>query len=191
MMNRQKEKEIVNNIIKKDVKTLLDFYRQYQRPVFNFIFRQTKDQFLSEELTQDVFLEFIEALRDFRYQASLKTFLFSIAKNKTIDWIRKKKIKKILFSALPSYVVEGLKFVLMDEEIEKKFLTKKIAKVFKTLPNDYRFILRQKYLDGERVTEIAEKLQLGFKATESLLFRARQAFIKAFKTLPWKLLTYA
>ena len=94
-MNRQKEKEIVNIIIKKDVKTLLDFYRQYQRPVFNFIFRQTKDQFLSEELTQDVFLEFIEALRDFRYQASLKTFLFSIAKNKTIDWIRKKKIKKI------------------------------------------------------------------------------------------------
>lgn len=180
----EKEKQIVNNIIKKDQKTLLEFYRKYQKPVFNFIFRQTKDYHISEELTQDVFIDFLEALRDFRYQSTLKTFLFSIAKNKTIDWIRKKKIKKIIFSALPSYIVEGLKVVFIDEEIEKKVLARKIKKVFAVLPNDYRFILRQKYIDGEKVNEIAKKLRLRFKATESLLFRARQAFIKVFKTLP-------
>jgi RNA polymerase sigma-70 factor (ECF subfamily) len=49
-------------------------------------------------LTQDTFVDFLEALRDFRYQSSLKTFIFSIAKNKNIDWLRKKKIKKIIFS---------------------------------------------------------------------------------------------
>lgn len=180
----EKEKEIVNNIIKKDQKTLLEFYQRYQHPVFNFIFRQTKDYHLSEELTQDVFIDFIEALRDFRFQASLKTFLFAIAKNKTVDWIRKKKIKKVIFSALPAYIVEGLKVVFIDEEIDKKELAKKIKKVFESLPNDYRFILRQKYIDEVKIIEIAKKLQLGFKATESLLFRARQAFIKVFRGLP-------
>jgi len=183
-MISEKEKQIVANIIKRDQKTLLEFYQKYQKPVLNFIYRQTKDYHLSEELTQDVFIDFIEALRDFRYQSSLKTFIFSIAKNKTIDWIRKKKIKKIIFSALPSYIVEGLKVVFIDEEIEKKDLAKKIKKVFEILPNDYRLILRQKYIDGTKVDEIAKRLQLGFKATESLLFRARQAFIKAFKTIP-------
>jgi len=52
------------------------------------------------------------------------------------------------------------------------------------LPNDYQFVLRLKYIEGERVNNIAKKLSLGFKATESLLFRARKAFIKVFETLP-------
>jgi len=182
-MISEKEKNIVNNIIKKDTRTLNIFYKKYYQSIFNFIYRQTKDYSLSEELTQDVFIDFIEGLRNFRFQASLKTYIFSIAKNKVIDWIRKKKIKKIIFSALPSYIVERLKVVFIDEELEKKALTHKINRVFAKLPNDYRLILRQKYLDGDPVTEIAKRLQLGFKATESLLFRARQAFIKLFNNV--------
>ncbi len=174
------ELEIVKKILKKDEKVLRLFYNQYYKQVFNFIYRKTKKYHLSEELTQDTFIDFLEALRDFRFQSSLKTFIFSIAKNKTIDWIRKKKIKKIIFSMLPNYVVEGLKVVLMDEEIEKKALTKKITHVFSKLPNDYRKILRQKYVEEVKVDQIAQDFKLGFKATESLLFRARKAFVKIF-----------
>ncbi len=176
------ESEIVERILKKDEKAFRVFYNSYQKQVFNFIYRKTKNYHLSEELTQDSFVDFLDALRDFRFQSSLKTFLFSIAKNKTIDWMRKKKIKKIIFSMLPDYVVEGLKIVLMDEEIEKKVLTRKIEKVFLRLPNDYRKVLRQKYIEEAKVGEIAQNFNLSFKATESLLFRARQAFIKIFKT---------
>src|SRR4030042_1569190 len=152
---RNNEIEIVERIIKKDEKALRFFYNQYYKQVFNFIYRKTKKYHLSEELTQDTFIDFLEALRDFRFQSSLKTFIFSIAKNKTIDWIRRKKIKTFIFSMLPDYVVEGLKVVLMDEEIEKKALAKKIAHVFSKLPNDYRKILRQKYIEDAKVDQIA------------------------------------
>lgn len=84
---------------------------------------------------------------------------------------------------LPNYVVEGLKIVLLDEEMEKKALTKKIAHVFSKLPNDYQRILRQKYIEGIKVDKIAQNFNLGFKATESLLFRARKAFVKIFKDI--------
>jgi RNA polymerase sigma-70 factor (ECF subfamily) len=174
------EVEIVQRMIKKDEKALRIFYNQYYKQVFNFVYQKTKKYHLTEELTQDTFIDFLDALRDFRYQSSLKTFLFSIAKNKTIDFMRKKKIKTLIFSMLPSYVVEGLKVVLMDEEIEKKELTKKIAHVFEKLPNDYRKILRQKYIEEIKVDQIAVDFKLGFKATESLLFRARRAFVKIF-----------
>lgn len=184
MSKNLKDQLIVDKIIKKDESTLLKIYREYHDQLFNFIYRQTKDYHVSQELTQDTFLDFIESLRDFRFQSSLKTYLFSIAKNKSIDWIRKKKLKKILFSALPDYIVEGLKVVFMDDQLEQKALKKKIKQVFDELPNDYRLILRQKYQDGEKVTSIAKKLRLGFKATESLLFRARAAFMKIFNSLP-------
>ena len=178
------EATLVKRIIHRDEKALLLLYKKYQKSIHYYIYRKLKDYHVAEEIAQDVFLDFIEALRDFHFQSSIKTFLFAIARNKTIDFIRKKKLKKILFSALPSYVVEGLKTIFIDEEIEKEELSNKIKATLETLPNDYSIVLRLKYIDGEKVNNIAEKLSLGFKATESLLFRARKAFIKIFQTLP-------
>ena len=176
----QEEKVLLEKIIKKDERALLRLYKKYQPSVFNYVKSQISNYQTAEELTQDIFIDFIEALRDFRFQSSLKTFLFSIARHKIIDQIRKKKLKNILFSRLPSYVVEGLKAVFIDEEIDKKELRKKITRILESLPNDYRLILRLKYVEGIKIKEIANKLEMNFKATESLLFRARKSFIKVF-----------
>jgi len=182
-MNNKKDKELVEKIIKRDERSLIVLYEDYRRPLLSFVNRQIKDQYRAEEIIQDTFLDFIESLRDFHFQSSLKTFIFSIAKNKTIDYMRKKKLKKILFSALPPYFIESLKAVFIDDEIEKKELSTKIKNTLERLPNDYRFILRLKYIEGEKVRVISQKLNLEFKATESLLFRARKAFIKLFNKL--------
>jgi len=176
----QEEKELLEKIIKKDEKALFYVNKKYQPLIFNFVKSQINNYQLAEELTQDIFMDFIEALRDFRSQSSLKTFLFSIARHKIVDQIRKKKIKNILFSKLPSYIVESLKVVFIDEEIDKKELKEKIYKILDSLPNDYRAVLRLKYIEGINVCEIAGKLKMKFKATESLLFRARKSFIKVF-----------
>ncbi len=178
------ERKIVKKIIQRDEKTLFSLYQKYKKPVLKFIFRQLKDSQLSEEITQDVFLDFLDSLRDFRGDCSLKSFLFSIAKYKVIDAIRKKKLKNIFFSHLPPYFVERLAPIILDDELERKELAKKIKRTFERLPNDYQIVLRLKYIDGEKVIQIAEKLMMNFKAVESLLFRARKAFIKVFKSLP-------
>ena len=180
-INRE-EKELLEKIIKKDEKALFYVYKKYQPSIFNFVKMQINNYQLAEELTQDIFIDFIEALRDFRFQSSLKTFLFSIARHKIVDQIRKRKIKNILFSRLPSYIVEGLKVVFIDEEIDKKELREKILKILESLPNDYRVVLRLKYIEGIKVNEIAGKMKMNFKATESLLFRARKSFIKVYNS---------
>src|SRR3989339_1753251 len=176
----QEEKELLEKIIKRNERALFHVYKKYQPAIFNFVKSQRSNYQIAEELTQDIFIDFIEALRDFRFQSSLKTFLFSIARHKIVDQIRKKKLKSILFSKLPSYIIESLKAVFIDEEIDKKELKEKISKVIESLPNDYQVILRLKYIEGIKIKEIAEKLKMNFKATESLLFRARKSFIKVF-----------
>ncbi len=175
------DRRLIAGLIKKNDKVIIEFYRQFSPQILRYIRRQLRDYGTAEEVMQDVFLDFIERIRDFHGQSSVKTYLFSIARNKVIDVIRKKKIKRILFSALPAYIVEGLKTILIDEEIEKKELARKIKKTLDSLPNDYQFVLRLKYIEGEKVIMIAKRLSLGFKATESLIFRARKAFIKVFK----------
>jgi len=183
MKTSQEEKEIVEKIINRDNNAFIHFYKKNYLLVFNFIKKKINDKGKAEELTQDVFFDFIESLRDFHFNSSLKTFLLSIAKNKVIDEIRKKKIKNILFSRLPNFLVEGLKVVFIEEEINKKELRKKINEVFKKLPKDYRIILRLKYIENKKVSYIAKKFNMKFKATESLLFRARKAFINIFNKI--------
>jgi len=179
----QEEKEIVKKIISKDENAFFQFYKKNYSLVFNFIRSKIKEKSRVEELTQDVFFDFIEALRDFHFQCSLKTFILAIARNKVIDEIRKKKIKKILFSNLPDFFVESLKVVFIDEELTKSELRKKIERVFEKLPKDYQLVLRLKYIENKKVSFIAKKFKMKFKATESLLFRARKAFIKIFNSL--------
>lgn len=174
------EKELVSLILKRDEAAFMSFVKAHEKVLFNYIYRQIRDPEIAEELVQDVFIDFLEALRNFQFQSKLKTFLFSIAKYKVIDVMRKKKIKKVFFSALPDYVVEGLSPVMMEEQLEKKELASKIQTIINTLPHDYQVILRLKYIDGVRVKNIASKLSLTFKATESLLFRARRAFTRLF-----------
>lgn len=84
---------------------------------------------------------------------------------------------------MPAYILEGLTAVVFDDGLEKKELSTKIKHVFDHLPNDYKMVLRLKYIEGAKVKTIANKLSLGFKATESLIYRARKAFIKVFHTV--------
>ncbi|HRN70454.1 MAG TPA: RNA polymerase sigma factor [Candidatus Woesebacteria bacterium] len=182
-MNKHADHIIVAKLIAHDEQALFSLYKTYNLALYNFIYKKLQDKQLAEELTQDVFIELVESLRDFRFQCSLKTFLFTIARNKAIDYIRRKKLKRILFSALPSFVVEGLASVVMDDDIEKKEVQQKIEKTLQKLPHEYQIILRLKYIEEKPVGYIAEKLLKTFKSTESLLFRARKAFIKAYGTL--------
>ncbi len=183
MATSENETKLIEQIMHRDEKALHELIRTYRPQLSQFIFKQLSDRQVAEELTQDVFLDFIESLRDFHYQCSIKTFLFAIAKNKIIDTIRKKKIKRILFSSMPLHIIEGMT-VVFDEDIEHRELSSKISHVLDKLPNDYQLVLRLKYIDGEKVKTISDKLSLGFKATESLIFRARKAFVKLFLSMP-------
>lgn len=179
-----KDKDLVEKLIAGDERALHELYNTYQKQLSHFIFKQIRDESLTQEILQDVFIHALESLRDFRFQCSVKTFMYTITRNKVIDHIRKKKIKKVLLSTLPTYIVEGLTKVDFNEELEKKELQEKLEQTFSELPHEYQVILRLKYIDNRSVQFIAETLVKTFKSTESLLYRARRAFIKAYSTEP-------
>lgn len=178
------EKDIIQSIINQDERSLHILYQKYHPQIFGFIFKKIPQKHIAEEITQDIFIQFLEGLRDFRFECSIKTFLYAIARNKTIDYMRKKRIKQVLFSHLPSFVVEGLSCVVMNDELERKELQEKLEVTMNELPHDYRLILRLKYIENKSVQEISKKLVKTFKSTESLLYRARKAFIKLYNNKP-------
>jgi len=177
------ERLLIQKLIQNDEKALYFFYHTFQPLVFHFL-RAKLPEHTAEEIAHDVLLDFIEELRDFRGDASIRTFLCCMARNKMVDFFRKKKIKSVLFSSLPVWIVENIASYFLNDDLEKKELAVKIKNVFMRLPNEYQLILRLKYVEGEKVKMIAQKLSVSLKGAESKLFRARHAFVKLFQTLP-------
>lgn len=170
------DSELLARLLSKDEKALRYFYDMHKNSLLAFILRNLQQQD-AEEVLQDTFVACIESLRNFRGQSSLKTFLYSIAKRKIIDKLRRQKIKRVLFSYLPDYILESLAVVFLHDTLDNAYLTKKIQKVFSTLPNDYESALKLKYIEGYSVADIAAEKRMTYKAVESLLFRARKAFV--------------
>jgi len=178
-MDYSNDQILLKRLLAQDEKALKFFYNQHKKVLMKFIGRSLQEED-AEEVLQDTFFGFIESLRNFRGQSSLKTFLYSIAKRKIIDRMRRKKIQRVLFSYLPAYIVETLATVLLQDTVDKRHIAKKISRVFHRLPNDYARVLRLKYIEGYKVSKIGTDMGLSLKAVESLLFRARKAFAKLY-----------
>jgi RNA polymerase sigma-70 factor (ECF subfamily) len=67
--------------------------RHYQ-PIFNFLFRYTGNRATSEELLQDVFTRVVRGAAEYRQRAKFTTWLYTIARNITIDHARKQKFRR-------------------------------------------------------------------------------------------------
>lgn len=68
----------------------MELYEKYKYDVANYLYFLTKDSEITQDLLQETFLKASLGILKFRSQSSVKTWLFSIARNCFIDWLRKK-----------------------------------------------------------------------------------------------------
>ncbi len=176
------ERKIVTEILQGNEASLRLFYRSFNKPLYSFIKKRIDNDSDVEEILQDTLVSTIEALRDFSYQSTLFTFICAIAKHKVVDFYRKKKIKSVIFSKIAD--IEPLISTLLgpEDKLDEALLRQKIRQTFAAITPQYQIILKLKYEQGYSVTEIAERLAITFKSAESLLFRARKAFARAYQT---------
>lgn len=179
--NQDEDRIILEQVIEGSEKALCKFYYKYNKLVLNFVASKIVDQNIADEIAQDIMIQFLEKARDFRFQCSIRSFLLIIAKNKIVDYIRKKKAARYIVNGLPDFIIENCYHVFFDPKLENKELRALLEKVFSLIPHDYAKVLRLKYVDNLSIKEIAHKLARSFKSTESLVFRARKAFISQYE----------
>ena len=69
---------------------LEELFSAYYKDVYHYLYSLSRDASLSEDLAQEVFLEVVKSIAAFRGDAQIKTWLFSISRNKWYSHLRKK-----------------------------------------------------------------------------------------------------
>jgi len=156
-----------------------EFYNKYYLGIKGFISQKIDDEGLVEEITNDVLLAAINSKENFNKKCNEFSWICGIAKHKIIDYYRKKKIKTILFSVSPNFEEIADKALTPERDVLKNELKMEIKNTFRDLGRKYKEILKLKYVDDLKVKEIADKLEISVKATESQLIRAKKKFREA------------
>ena len=174
---------LITRLFTHDRVALSSFYRQYASQLRRYIGIRVSATEDAEEILQDTLFSFLEGLRDFRKESSIRTYLFSICQHKIIDFYRRKKLRHVVFSRVPKLESFVSPVLGPEETLDTTLVNEKIRLVFDRLVPKYRQVLMLKYLDQVSVEGIAEKLSITFKSAESSLFRARRAFVELFLSL--------
>jgi RNA polymerase sigma factor (sigma-70 family) len=170
----------IKRILAGDGQAVIEFYKSYSPRILSYLSKKLPRHEDAQEITNDVFLEAIDSLSLLQKEQNVSGWLFGIAHNKMVDFYRKKKIKSIFLSQLPFLQIVANEMSQPEFQFEKNKLRDRIETALHDLSEKYREILRLHYEERLPIKKIAIILDLSFKATESLLFRARQSFKLAY-----------
>jgi len=170
----------IKRILTGDSEAVVQFYKAYSPKILAYLTKKLPRFEDAQELTDDVFLEAIDSLSILRRDENISAWLYRIAHNKMVDFYRKRKIKSILLSKMPFLEIVSAEINQPEFQFEKNKIRDGIELTLRSLSFKYQEILKLHYEEKIPVKTLATKLNLSFKATESLLFRARQSFKLAY-----------
>ncbi len=183
----EQELEIAKRIAKGDKAAFRLIFDKYKESVLRLCYAMTRDDFEAEDLTQDVFVEVFCSIGSFKGKSQLSTWIYRIAINKSINYIRKKKVRRLFLSKEITSRQEAYSpsadTDLRDSEY-KKYFDKAIA----ALPNKQRTAFVLFMYEQMPYKEIAELMKSTPNAAEVLVHRARKSIEHYIESLDKELL---
>ena len=157
-------------------------YAEYQPRIRRYVARMVGEH-EAEDLTQTVFFKVSQALKDFRGESSLSTWIYRIAANAVADWMGSPSVRRAVQwvpledpcdGDLAEHVTEehgGLP--LADQVLVRREMNRCIRQVVEGLPEHYRAVIALSEFDGLKNAEIAETLGVSVDNVKIRLHRAR------------------
>jgi RNA polymerase sigma-70 factor, ECF subfamily len=164
-----------------------DAYRElisrYERPVFSLIFRMVRDKETAEDLAQETFIKVLNNIDRYLPEFKFSSWLFKIANNITIDFLRKRQIDTISIEGAPDAVTAESKrataIALASgdqsplQELESKELGEQIERAIGKLRPEYRACILLRHVEDYSYDEIAEIVKLPLGTVKTYIHRAR------------------
>ncbi len=179
------DRALARRILGGDEAAFRELFDRFFPRLYRFaLVRVDGDRDTAQDVVQQTFCNAIERLDSYRGEAALYTWYCQICRNVITDHYRRRQRgneRVVLLEDQPNVraILDALAGPSGDEPetgVWRQQIHRVVEATLDALPGRYGEILEWKYLDGESVDEIARRLEIGPKAAESLLTRARVAF---------------
>ncbi len=154
--------------------------KKYKSIVISLVRRMVKNEEDVEDITQETFIKAYNALSSFQFGYSFSAWLYRIASNNCIDFLRKKRFQVISLNVKSHDSDDEEEMEIIDDSFmpdikvlndEKK---RTLNDAFEKLPPNYKLILKLRHEEDLEYNEIAERLNIPIGTVKAHLFRARK-----------------
>jgi RNA polymerase sigma factor (sigma-70 family) len=166
---------------KGDQKAYADLMNTYREPIYYMLLKMTNSAVDADDLTLEAFGKAFKSLQQYTPDYAFSTWLFRIATNNCIDFIRKKRAKTVSIDNLYTNIdgeEVGINIPSGTLDPEEKIIEKQkiilMREVVNRLKPHYRQLVELRYFDELSYEEIAAKLDIPLGTVKAKLFRARE-----------------
>lgn len=172
--------------VKGDEKAYSELTQKYQKPLYFHVRKMIRNPDFAEDLVQDIFLKAFKSLKNYKNDYALSTWLYRIATNHTIDYLRKKKLETLSIHADDSDDTHATiqledEDSFTDEPMIRRERKNKVHEAIDQLPEKYREVILKRHIEEKSYQEIAEEMDIPLGTVKAHIFRARELLYKYMK----------
>jgi RNA polymerase sigma-70 factor (ECF subfamily) len=183
------EGALVRRVQAGDETAFREIVERYQSKVFSIIHGIVRRRNDVEDIAQQVFAKVFLSIGSFDFRSSLITWIYKITVNECFDYLRKRKVRKLVYesdlSEDESRRVENSQPQIDRQEGADASLARRdyILKLLDRVSSEERMLLMLKEVEGYSVEELADRTGMNENTIKVKLFRARQKLVKAAQRL--------
>ncbi len=186
-LKKLSDAELVKLAIKGEESAYVELMNRYKNKVETIVSRIVRQKMETEDLVQEIFTKAFTSISSFKSEFSFSTWLYKIATNHCIDFIRKKRLST--YSLDEDYELEEDSIQreipdwskLPDRELFEKQRNEIIHQAINSLPEHYRKVIIMRHFEEKSYEEIAKELKLPIGTVKVQIFRARELLYKKLK----------
>lgn len=160
-----------------------------QEKVRNTCFRYVNNVEDADDIAQEVFIQVYESMDKFREESQISTWVYRIAVNKSLDFLRSKKRKKRfgqITSLFKSYgedeeIIEIPSYGTPQKELEDKERKEVLDWALSKLPDNQKTAIILSKYEGFSNKEITDIMDMSLSAVEALMHRGKKGLQKQLK----------
>ncbi len=181
---RTEDSHLIHAALHGDQTAFKQLMKKYHDQIANLIYRIIHNREQVEDLTQEVFIKAFGSLKSFNEEFAFSTWLYKIATNSSIDYIRKKKLSTFSIDKPVGMEESEYSFELPDTTYEpdkhiiQRQRSKLIEQAIEQLPEKYRRVIILRHNEERDYREIARILKLPIGTVKAHIFRARELLNK-------------
>ena len=183
------EAALVRRVQARDETAFREVVDRYQAKVFSIIYGILRNHNDAEDIAQQVFSKIYFSITNFDFRSSLLTWIYKITVNECYDYLRKKRVRKLVyesdFSEEDAQRMQNTDTATdqgpaVDTRLAQKDL---VVKLLGRLSAEDRSLLLLKEVEGHSVEELSQMTGMNENTIKVKLFRARQKLLKAAQRL--------
>lgn len=172
-MNELDQAKVIEENMTDSMQIIDNLMNEHSDDILHFVYTYVRNHTIAEDLTQEIFIKCYEKLDQFKYQSTIKTWVYRIASNHCKDYLRSWHYRKVMLNERVLDYIPA-KFKQVEDVVINRSEDERLATAVMSLPIKYREVVFLHYYNELSLSEIHSITGININTLKTRLKRSKE-----------------